>query len=292
MVHFPMFHRLLALAPKICFQHHGANLQNFDTASSFSEKRKRPRASSPEPSSSFNDSQTSRHENLQSKIRHEAESARSGPTLSPGVSQALAKVTVAKEFVREALLIQRDANAVASKAMAAATVSGGDQIQIQETIRSANMIASLAQEKSLKSRSFLEDALDNLSRAEKAAAIVQLLPKKARADSDDTAHSSCKSPGHKRGSPEDCGTSVEVPALADSSGIPDQVSEAMEHEVHDYIHKDDAAFSNDYIFDKYGLDEWVSLVLDEAGSELSDADALHHGTRGVISNCEDFRFHH
>ena len=177
--------------------------------------------------------------------------------------------------------------------MAASTESGGDLVQIKETIRSANIIASLAQEKSRKSRWFLEDALDNLSRAQKAATAVVQQPKKTRADADDTAHSSCKSPRHiKVGSPEDCGTSVEVPALAGSSGTPEQLSEEMEHEVHDFSHKDDAAFSNNNIFEKYGLDDWVSLVLDEAGSDLSDADALNHGAQDIIANCDDFRFHH
>ena len=299
-MHFSVLYRLLAIDFPTIDLRHTRSMQNFPALPS-PQKQKKHRVSSPEPPPSFNDLQkplqTSKF--THPKIRVKFETARSCPAaLSLEVPHPVSKDKLAQDFIREALLIQSDANALAASAMAASTRPDVDQKEIRETIRSANMIASLAQEKSLKSRDLLERMLSDISTPEEAATTAQLL-KETRADADDTTHSSCQttqklhgSPSDAR-SPEDCGTSavMEAPALAVSSSTPEQLFEAAEHGVQDNRCRDDTAFSRANIFERFGLDEWVSLILDEVVEEgdLPDADVLNHSHRDAAI-CGDFVF--
>ena len=291
---FSVLCRLLAVGYPTIDLRQTKSMQNLPAMSSQKSPQKHDRATSSGPPGPFIDFEKPLQKSKfkHSKTLRRAETARrSCPGLSLQALQPVSKDKLATDFIREALQIQRDANALASSAMAASTRPDVNQKEIRETIRSANMIASLAREKSQKSRDLMEKMLGDLSTSDEAAATAQLL-KETGADADDTAHSSCQSTQKLNEfpdahSPQDCGTSAEVPALAGTSGNPEQLSEDLEYEVQDDHCRNYAAFSRANIFERFGLDERVSLV-DEVDDddELSDGDVLNRGYRG------DFGFIH
>ena len=266
---FSILSRLrLAVPPSEFHRRLPNNDRSAETTTELCQKKRRRISSLDEPTASSckYSSRTSRNERIQTSPH--------GPVRSAAVLRAIANVESAKDFVREALLIQSNANAMVSKAMAALMTQPDDDdgnplTAKREAALSASSFASLAQAKSLRSRAVLEEALANLSKVQNASmADVQTPMELPSSEADDTANSSCKSPQHDSNrSSEDSGTSVEVPAsdTCGSSGTPVEVSGGMEHHHTRGQRADNVAFSNVNIFETYGVDK-RGLVLDEGHS--------------------------
>ena len=235
-------------------------------------------------------------------IRH-----RSCPTISDNnaVLEAESKVKVATHIVQEALQIAKEANALASRTICESAKDNGDKdytLKTMEQIRSANIIAALAQSESLKSRTFLKESLDALSRAHwdnctalsKQITEEQLPAVDVHGTFQGGASPCLSSLDNANSSPLSCIASIpdmscSDPVLVSSPGAPDaeQPPAQYDHEAHDgwLLNYDDHGSSSiNNTFSERSIDELFSLLLGEVSSDISDEDALDYcGEAGASS---------
>mmetsp|Transcript_20150 Transcript_20150/g.55895 ORF Transcript_20150/g.55895 Transcript_20150/m.55895 type:complete len:374 (+) Transcript_20150:182-1303(+) len=171
-------------------------------------------------------------------------------------SAAETRVRTASDILQAALQILADANQSVSSALAA-SVHSTDESQSRENVRSASYIASLAQQKVVKAKAYLDETLEELAQATSSPGTSALAGRAS--DSEDTAESQCAVDSMKTPLSGDVQTFQTASANLTMDCYPSDIDQAE-------------VAAN--VCDELRFEDWASMLLDDIDGELSTVDAV------------------